>query len=1114
MINITVKTLDSQNHNFTVDSDFTVGQFKAHIADKVNIAADTQRIIYCGRVLQDGSKLSDYDVDGKVVHLVQRAPPSANSQRSSQSSTSSSSPFRRIFRGADHGNTMLLGSVAFPSNIMDSQGIVTPPPTHTLAGSRLNVAKRMLLRAEQIISFLENPNNETEPPDDSQDEVTPVIEARVIVPSNGEPIDEAFVLSAVQNSIMNRGAQRTTVNGSTETRPSTSEASSSSASVNTPADSSTTEDTASTSTESPSGSGLPEYASGTAEMAELLRKLSDIQRRFAPFMERYQTFMQNDPEVPPDQVPIIQPILNRISQILHYLGHAYHSLSDIIIRTRTPRPRPLLCRPILIQHSAVLQAGIPIQVEAQFSLSNERPSSSTTTTTTSTQPTTTTESLPRNSAPTPAEPQSNPPENPQAAANNIFLPLQPFLNTVRVQSFPMEIRIPQNSSNSSQNNNNNASSASNQEPAESTTAAPPTSSARTNPLPSGSDGFNNPNLEFIMEVTPEVLRGVNGQPPDLLQSIMQVAGQLINGRSSTTQPNTSVSEGAQSTSSGTSAQASSGQNSQARGNTQTNPTTSTSTRSTPRNFANSRPHVHLHQQAMQGGFDPFLPCNSHHISRPRERPSTQQQTATPTTNNSTGSNNSRPHPDAQAGIFNIVNEAINIMRRFDTSSFPNRNEGEASAESGGNATASDRIPSAPPMESFNANNAFTFSDILRQTPTIADLLQQLPLHNLYTEGESILSDLLMLLCRNLTLRDVVSIDGVVIGEEIQNFFVSRILDNSTGPEAINLGVDRLLEEMQPFLNNFREMPTRQNIDMVASATSLLRTRLPNIINSICHLSENPSNFRQLVDSVLQTVKELCALAAHVCTIGDAGVRRVFDLILTRLMQDVPNDLQQFTLMTTRVRFCRFLSNINIPSDSINQFIVYTNANTAPTVGVENKEDKKVNSSNLESMEVDQEASGSGSESGNSPSLKLEDTIDTMPNLVIGSEPWHNQVPVEWVPIIAKDTQNQRKQPNQTAFSDAYLAGMPSKRRKIVHSSKMHGSVSHIITESVKRAVTATGLTSAAPLETVAQAAGACEEIQTAYRNLLKSTVQPSLKDNESFTPERFPNASNFFSNTQ
>lgn len=51
-----------------------------------------------------------------------------------------------------------------------------------------------------------------------------------------------------------------------------------------------------------------------------------------------------------------------------------------------------------------------------------------------------------------------------------------------------------------------------------------------------------------------------------------------------------------------------GQNSQARGNTATLPTTSTQTpRATP------RPHVQLSPHSFRA-FDPFLQCNSHHIT--------------------------------------------------------------------------------------------------------------------------------------------------------------------------------------------------------------------------------------------------------------------------------------------------------------------------------------------------------------------------------------------------------------------------------------------------------------------------------------------------------------------
>lgn len=69
---------------------------------------------------------------------------------------------------------------------------------------------RMLKRADAVIRSLEDPqarsNDQSPPSEEPQEEITPVFEARVIVPNTNEPLDEALVLSAVENSLMNVGA--------------------------------------------------------------------------------------------------------------------------------------------------------------------------------------------------------------------------------------------------------------------------------------------------------------------------------------------------------------------------------------------------------------------------------------------------------------------------------------------------------------------------------------------------------------------------------------------------------------------------------------------------------------------------------------------------------------------------------------------------------------------------------------------------------------------------------------------------------------------------------------------------------------------------------------------
>lgn len=89
VLNITVKTLDSQNYQFEAQEDWTVRQFKEHIESTVSVISNEQRLIFCGRVLQDDKKLTEYDCGGKVIHLVRRPPPPLNDQNQDSSTADS-----------------------------------------------------------------------------------------------------------------------------------------------------------------------------------------------------------------------------------------------------------------------------------------------------------------------------------------------------------------------------------------------------------------------------------------------------------------------------------------------------------------------------------------------------------------------------------------------------------------------------------------------------------------------------------------------------------------------------------------------------------------------------------------------------------------------------------------------------------------------------------------------------------------------------------------------------------------------------------------------------------------------------------------------------------------
>lgn len=111
---------------FSVSPQLSVQQFKASIESTVGVTGNQQRLIYCGKVLVDDKLLSEYDLNGKTVHLVVRAPPShagpSTSTASSADDSGNLSGRHTSSTGRTETNQQVVGAWYLPS-AFDPAGI-------------------------------------------------------------------------------------------------------------------------------------------------------------------------------------------------------------------------------------------------------------------------------------------------------------------------------------------------------------------------------------------------------------------------------------------------------------------------------------------------------------------------------------------------------------------------------------------------------------------------------------------------------------------------------------------------------------------------------------------------------------------------------------------------------------------------------------------------------------------------------------------------------------------------------------------------------------------------------------------------------------------------------
>ncbi|XP_059614163.1 large proline-rich protein BAG6 isoform X2 [Phlebotomus argentipes] len=1057
MINVTVKTLDSQNHQFSVDDEITVRQFKEHIAEKVSVEADLQRIIYCGRLLKDEKLLKEYDVNGKVVHLVQRAPPSSRPATSTTETTPQNrwrvrnlNPRSPLIRAIDG---MVLGAMAIPMNTNNGTPQAAAPslnPSSTLCMNRITVARHMLECANNIARFLENPERHPSFPQGlnnaaMEDLAQQTLESTVFevgISAVGETdipqvqmqnLMQAFqgAVSAAlrQNGVPNirvlqqqmaQAEQAEGVEGMPSVQivegipvedvasvrmvpvpmpmPSASNATNSTSQSN-------NSDASPEAGGSAQGSRSRQQTTRTQTLAAVVQQMREVQVRLEPFVQQYHDILEHDPTYETEEERNnAQRVFDHVSEAFHYISHAQHAISDLMLCLSSNTPRHLCCRPILVEQSAFVSSGFTVPTN----LGNV------------------------------TRPNGN--NNETAAGAN-----------AAAASVPAD-GVPHGDNNNA-NQQQSGSEATQQQ-------ASSDSTARQGISPEQSDENRVPRaMNQELQIARIIQAVVNTAPMD---AEVQVEINPPQNASSSGQHSPATTTSTTSTATvapneltinvhlgdiGLQHVLNNRQNQAPRVTTVTLPTTSTQTRSTARQQMHTAnlPAAQMRNfrlPSIFSAFDRFLPCNSHHIRDSNTgQPIGEQQRARAT---------------AQQGA---------------------ANQGRPPA-AGGEDPANANPPQAPPTVPL-FGNPFDVFQVLQVGPQL--------INEIRSHLQSFVRD---------------------------QFFSGGAATEENTAQAVDIFMGHM-DQLLAVLPRVED----SDYDARASVENLLRATIPRAFDVI--MSENPSDFgRRLLSMFHNFSQRLCRIL--LLCLGRENAGRYLSQI-TRMSldnQEPTNNIGETTMRLFHRQLMdeieRILDSVrNVSQEEIQTFLVIRARAPPPppppTVEIPVMLPVEVPPPQEEPMETDEIVAVEANQ-GRQMTMMGDDEEELTPVEQIESQPWHRHLPRDWISIITRDVQSQRRQGAQLPFSDAYLAGMSSKRRKMISCSKPTTDVQDVVSEGVRQAIKSTGLgmASQTPAEAVAMAIATDPNVQSSYQDEMKTRLPQMIMEHPDNKADRYPNIAKYF----
>ncbi|KAM9512565.1 large proline-rich protein BAG6 isoform 12-T23 [Salvelinus alpinus] len=1145
-IEVTVKTLDSQSRSYTVGGQLTVKEFKEHIATSVGIPVDKQRLIYQGRVLQDERTLTEYNVDGKVIHLVERAPPQPSQPGSGSggaeagappSSTTSQGTSQVPPHDRNANSYVMLGTFNLPVNVMDPQQI------------QMSVQQMMSGLGENArnarVSTSTGSNGSMNVHIDMDQSVQSEPRLRLLLAENLLR-DTNALIERMEDQPSGTSTQPDSAAAAPPPSSSSSTTSPSTQPMDTSPPSSTPPPSFSSSTQTEGAAQAGPNHPSPAELVEMLSELRRVEERLQPFVQRTHSILESatTAEYANTEREEDQRILNLVGEALRLLGNALVALSDLRCNLLSPAPRHLhVIRPMSHYTSPVSMPGavhhhIPLHMNLGATVtmaSNGRPATD------------------GQAQPSQTPGQSDQPDSgvPQAAGQpnvagmgqpGFQMPPGVQMNPDFMQSIVQQIaqyteavaaatggaipgQPPQPTPPGSTATSSTTTTGPNT-PTTTPTAPPPPSPG----APQARVVFTRP--AFAPRIPPPVF-GTRGATINLRTSVPPMMGQ---------QPGQPFPPAALN-------QMISGLVGQLL---------------MPGQMGQPGAIPTMPQGAiptMPQGAIPTMPQGAI-PTMPQGAIPTMPQGAPPDLAQLLGSllGTAGAVPGAMGpsitvtmpGVPAFVQGVSDFMQASGPVFPPPPNGAPQPPASGTPTPPPGTTPNPPTGDGAGAQgealNPELFTGIVQgvlstmmgslgspqsNTESIAQFIQRLSeTSNIFTPGTGdamgFFGDLLTLVCQNFSMVDLVLLlhgQNQPLGRiqtQLSQFFTQHYLSGSEPTDHnIAAAADGLINELEEYITeSFSSVAVLEGVNVTQTNLSFFRQQLTRIATHILRCTDNTFG-PQLLQMCNQGLFECLALNLYCLRGEQSALTSVINHRIRTLSADMNPSLVNWLTSMLTMRLQVILEHIPVTEDQILHYAVHTQQGEASNA----QEPQRAQIMEMEathspapattaeeamasSQDTRAEPRETGATGGAAPLGGAMATAEASGREEPGreTEAWTSAVPAEWVPIIRHDLITQRKMKAQPPMSDAYLHGMPAKRRKTGQGDGALLSLS----DAVSRAARTAGVRPVTSPDNLQEELDS-PELQEAYAEQVKKDIKKRVREDPDFSSQQFPNTHRAFS---